>query len=110
MRAPNHLTFIRTLPCLITGVQQNIHAAHIRYGSLAHGKRQTGAGEKPSDIWTVPLHADTHLHDQHARGERVWWSEQDIDPLTIAALLWACTGDYDRGYAIIANARVFTWR
>ena len=30
-------------------------------GSLAHGKRESGKGEKPDDRWAVPLCAGCHL-------------------------------------------------
>lgn len=103
----DHLAFVRSLPCLATGVHRGIEAAHVRYGSLPHGKRETGLGEKPSDCWTVPLSTDAHrlsLDAQHNHNERVWWERIKIDPLIVAALLFAVSDDYDAGCLIIRNA------
>lgn len=110
--AGDHLSFIRKLPSVISGSRVHIEAAHIRLGSLSHGKPASGLGEKPSDLWAVPLTAEEHRLGpaaQHHRGEHLWWAEQNIDPLVIAALLWAATGDIDRGTAICLHARDFPW-
>src|SRR5690348_766156 len=58
-----HLKFIRTLPCLITGARP-VEAAHIRYADMRYGKRDTGMQEKPSDHWVVPLSPALH-REQH---------------------------------------------
>lgn len=100
---PDHLAWIRTLPCLITGMRP-VDAAHIRYPELGLGKLPTGLGEKPSDMWTVPLHRAVHT-DQHACGERAWWHDRGIDPLPIALALWACSGDDDIANVILREAR-----
>lgn len=110
--AGDHLAFIRQLPSVISGARVHIEAAHIRLGSLPHGKPAPGMGEKPSDQWAVPLTAEEHrlgVAAQHHRGEHLWWAEHNIDPLVIAALLWAATGDIERGTAICQHAREFTW-
>lgn len=88
----DHLKFIRQLPCLCCGTRRNIEAAHIRYGDLAYGKRETGVAEKPADIWTVPLCADHH-REQHSTGERAWWASKGIDPLQRAVALYTISGD-----------------
>ena len=43
---------------------------------------------KPSDEWVVPLCATHHraLHD--AGDEEGWWTEQKVDPISEAELLW----------------------
>lgn len=110
--APEHLDFIRSLPCIVPDchARGRNHAAHIRMGSDWHGKRETGAGEKPSDKWTVPLCPEHHVFGsgktaQHASGERVWWRFVGLDPIILAALLWTVTGNLRAGRAIVANAR-----
>lgn len=98
-----HLAWIRTLPCLV-GKGTPVEAAHIRYGSAFHGKRETGMGERPSDQWTVPLSAAAH-REQHAGSETQWWRKQGIDPLTVAALLYASSGDTEAAQRIIHAAQ-----
>ena len=48
-------------------------------------------GRKVSDRFTVPL-CRLHHRELHRRGnERAWWQIHGIDPLAIAARLWAMT-------------------
>lgn len=105
-----HLVFIRTLPCLVSGFATNIEAAHIRFASLAHGKPESGLQRKPSDVWVVPLSPVLH-RKQHAMSEKEFWAEQDIDPLVVAALLYANTGDREACLQILRAARTkrFAW-
>lgn len=100
-----HLAFIRTLPSLVYPHDPSpIEAAHVRYFEARYGKRLTGKAEKPDDCWAVPLGAAAH-REQHSGSERAFWSRHDIDPLLVAALLWANTGDEQACRMIIANAR-----
>ena len=103
-----HLRWIRTLPCLITGRRGNIHAAHIRFGSLKWEKRSVGIGEKPSDRWAVPLHADIHVFGpdaQHRHGEETWWFAQGICPLTVADALYRESGNTEAAEGILRKTR-----
>lgn len=100
----DHLAYIRSLPCLVTGGQSLIEAAHVRYGDQSYGKRETGASEKPDDRWCVPLYRGAHV-EQHQHGEREWWLSIGIDPLRVACALWGASGDEEAGRLIIANAR-----
>lgn len=100
---PDHLTFIRKLPCLITG-KYGVEAAHIRYGDLRYGKPTGGAGMKPSDNWTVPLSPAEH-RDQHQHDEAAWWLAKSIDPLAVASALYAVSGDEEAACLIIQHAR-----
>jgi hypothetical protein len=81
------LAFVRTNPCCACNRTPS-QAAHIRMGSLAHDKRPTGKGERPSDRWSVPLCARCHLGEQHRMGERIFWEQCGIDPFTIAKKLF----------------------
>lgn len=102
----DHLSFVRQLPCLVCGVNAPNEAAHVRYGSLRHGKRSTGLGEKPSDQWAVPLCAKDHREGpdaQHLSNEEHWWKLRGIDPLVVAALLYANSGDVEAGTMIIRD-------
>ena len=82
-----HLDFVRQQPCCICGDNTSTEAAHIRTGSIMHGKRSTGMQEKPSDKWTVPL-CGKHHREQHAAGNEVaWWAGHGKDPFMIAITL-----------------------
>lgn len=84
------LRYVHGKPCLICGAPGE--AAHVRYGSIAHGKVETGAGRRPDDRWTVPLCPAHHREGpdaQHGSNERKWWQAKGIDPLSTAALLFS---------------------
>jgi hypothetical protein len=109
-RNENHLKWIRGLQCCICGAP-GPDPAHIRAASAVHGKRETGASEKPSDKWTVPL--CRHHHDQqHAAAERegvtaeiTWWTRRGIDPFGLALSLFAASGDDELAEAILRANR-----
>jgi hypothetical protein len=106
-RDPDHLAFLRRLPCAVRGCTAGpIHAAHIRSGCLDRGKRQTGAGEKPDDRWAVPLCEEHHLRGQHAENELAWWAKQGRDPFRLAEALHEVSGDVAAGRFIIAGSAV----
>ena len=105
--AEEHLAWIRTLPCLVTG-KHPVHAAHIRYPDMRFGKRGVGLGEKPDDKWVVPLHPSMHTDGpdaQHKSNEQEWWAERGIDPVTVALALWGCSGDDETAEQILQQAR-----
>jgi len=111
-RADAHLEFIRTLPCVISGCQnRDVHAAHIRGACPKLGKRQTGAGEKPSDHWTVPLCGSHHVYGQEAQhytSEAAFWARHRIDPFVLALSLWAVTGEMEPALGIIEEVQRIT--
>jgi hypothetical protein len=99
----DHLKFIRQLPCLISGLR-GCDAAHIRYPDPRFAKLHTAMGQKPHDKWTVPLHRSIHM-DQHEHNEREWWESKGLDPVVIAAALYACSGDVEAGEMIVNQWR-----
>jgi hypothetical protein len=103
-RSNDHLKFIRSLPCAICGSRNHVQAAHIRMPNLVYGKRQTGAGEKPSDKFATPLCADHHA-EQHTGGEAEFWKRHGLDPFFIACALYANSGDEDAAADVITLAR-----
>jgi 5-methylcytosine-specific restriction endonuclease McrA len=107
-KAPNHLKFIRSLPCLVCATT-NSEAAHIRFADRTVGKRETGMGEKPDDTFCVPLCEECHRtgsNSQHSMGEAKFWHWHYIDVTKVALALWTATGDYERGLMIVeANQR-----
>jgi hypothetical protein len=98
-----HLAFIRSLPCCICG-GIDTEAAHIRSGSVEHGKPSTGMAEKPSDYWTVPL-CNRHHREQHSMNELVWWQCQNVDAFDLALLLYKYSGDYEEAERVLGEIR-----
>jgi hypothetical protein len=81
-RSKEHLQFVASQACLICGRSPS-QAHHVRFA------QPKGLGLKVSDEFTVPLCA-IHHSENHATGdERSWWTERKIDPLSVAADLWA---------------------
>ena len=86
------LAFVRRQRCCVCGAPPPVQAAHIRMGSLAYGKRDTGRGERPSDCWTTPLCQSCHLDGpeaQHRVGEKRFWQMHNLNPFAIAIRLYA---------------------
>jgi ERF superfamily len=83
-RDREHLRFVASQPCLVCGrTPSDPH--HIKFAE------QRAMGRKVSDRFTVPI-CRLHHRELHRRGnERAWWERQVIDPLFIAATLWAKT-------------------
>lgn len=100
---PDHLAFIRTLPCIVSGDDVSVEAAHIRYADPRVDKRPCGNSEKPDDMWTLPLADDVHKR-QHRMNEREFWRQVGIDPVFYALALWSITGDHERGCRIVQAA------
>lgn len=87
-----YLAFVRTKPCCVCKSTLTVQAAHIRMGNPELEKRETGAGERPSDCWSTPLCVRCHLtgpNAQHAIGERTFWQWAGIDPFAVAQKLYA---------------------
>jgi hypothetical protein len=97
---PEHLAFIRKLPCVSCGIKFNTEAAHVRIGS------DGGMALKPSDRHAVPL--CTRCHALQHRGERTFWLNLGNDPIVLAASLWASSGDVLAGERIVIHARFIT--
>lgn len=101
----NHIRDIQGLPCLLTGMEGQTHAAHIRYGDARYEKRETGGGERPSDRWTVPLCQNLHTRlpgAQHNHNEREWWKYFDTDPVRVANLLWSYRSNIEAMLEVVA--------
>lgn len=101
----DHLDFIRQLPCACCGNPFQTEAAHIRTESQFHGKSYTGKGEKPSDIWAVPL-CNAHHTEQHKGNELAFWRLQGIDPFVLALSLAACSGDHPKAEEVLRRQRI----
>ncbi len=103
---PDHLNFIRSLPCCLCLNKERSEAAHIRFACPEVDKRETGMQEKPHDMWTLPMCGECHLIDQHGGSESAFWDSQHMSPILTALALWAVTGDEERGRRIVMRARL----
>jgi hypothetical protein len=93
-RDRDHLKFVATQGCLVCGRTPS-DAHHVRFAE------QRAMGRKVSDRFTVPI-CRLHHRELHRRGdERAWWRSQGLDPLALAATLWARTHAVE---AIATNA------
>lgn len=101
---PDHLAFVRTLPCLLCGDDTATEAAHVRYADPMIGKSNPGLQAKPHDKFTIPLCGSDH-RTQHENGEKQWWSKLGIDPVKVALALYAVSGDYAEGCRIVSACR-----
>lgn len=99
-----HLKNIRQLPCLICGETPS-DAAHVRYSSPVHGKRNTPMGQKPSDKWALPL-CRKHHDEQHRTGELTFWNRANISPFLVCVKLYEKRGDIISMRRIVAMARL----
>jgi hypothetical protein len=82
---PGYLAWLRKQPCACgCGSPAPSDAAHLRAGSVLHGKRPTGMSEKPSDCWALPLKHAHHMAQHDFGDELVWWSRHGIDPFKLA--------------------------
>lgn len=99
----NHLRWIRTLPCVVTG-SRPVDAAHVRYADPVYGKREVGGAEKPDDRWAVPLCRSEH-DAQHKMNERDYWKSKSIDPCAVALALFGMSGDDEMAEVILRHAR-----
>jgi hypothetical protein len=83
-RDRDHLRFVAAQPCLVCGrTPSDPH--HLKF------TEQRTMGRKVSDRFTVPI-CRLHHRELHRRGnEPAWWQKQAIDPVVVAASLWAKT-------------------
>lgn len=100
----DHLRFIRSLPCIVTGASVDVEAAHVSYEDLRYGKLGRGKGQKEEDCWTLPLCRDEHAI-QHESDEGLFWAVRGINPCAVALALWRCSGDYETALIILHRAR-----
>lgn len=97
-RDKNHLRHVAGLSCLVCGRKPS-QAHHITYA------QRRGLGQKVSDEFTVPL-CTIHHRQLHDHGnEKTWWATHAIEPLVIAAQLWAHdrTCDISPGHGVEAG-------
>lgn len=88
IRCERHLQWIRTLPCCVCGRVGWTISHHL---TIAEPKaRGLRAGDDKAVPVCVPQHDAQYRDSIHNMGdERAWWLVRGLDPLEIAAALWA---------------------
>jgi hypothetical protein len=104
IKLDSHLKFIRSLPCLVSGDNVTVEAAHVRMSDARIAKVNPGVGQKPHDFYVVPLAGIFH-REQHGMNERLFWDQRMIDPVLVALALYAHSGDYVQCWKIIEAQR-----
>lgn len=104
-RNPKYLRWLRTLPCLICGDPTSTEAAHVRYSEYKSGKINPGKGAKPSDLWALNL-CSYHHAMQHTVGEREFWKQFQINPITYCVLLHQNRYDINKLEEVIEKSRI----
>lgn len=88
-----YLAWVRTQRCCLCGTDQNIEAAHLRVGSINHGKDYGALQMKSSDRWALPL-CPRHHRMQHAFGDELeFWRSFGIDPFLLSQQYQRDQGD-----------------
>lgn len=94
VKNPEHLAFIRQLPCCICLDNVTVEAAHIRMSDATISKPITGIGIKCDDLWTLPL-CGKHHRQSHQMSEREFWESFGIDPVKLALRIYSLSIEND---------------
>jgi hypothetical protein len=81
-RDKQHLRFVASHPCLVCSRTPS-DAHHLRFA------QPRAMGLKSSDEFTVPLCRTHHRENHRAGRELEWWKSKKLEPLGVAAALWA---------------------
>src|SRR5262249_10170426 len=106
LRDKTHLKFVATQPCLICGRQPS--DPH-----LLRFAQPKALGLKVSDEFTVPICRGHHRQLHQAGNEEGWWTERNVNVLSIAKDLWAqtrpksapATNSFDETNPIVPSVR-----
>lgn len=105
IRSEQHLRFIASLPCLVTGAEDGIQAHHL----MRTGRR--GVGMKSADDMTIPLHYEIHdrLH-RHGNETKFLAHYGIIDPINTAGMLYEYTMDDWQARRFIRESFEENWK
>ena len=84
LRDRDHLKFVSAQPCLVCG-REPTDPHHLRFA------QPRALSRKVSDEFTVPLCRSHHRELHRCGDEPAWWSRSGVEPLPVAAALWAQT-------------------
>ena len=94
---PDHLAFIRSLPCVICLAPSE--AAHVSFSDARYATMRA-RGMKNDDCFVLPL-CRVHHANSHAMNEQRFWSQYEIDPYAFALSLHRVSGDLQAGERIV---------
>lgn len=94
LKRPDHLAFVRTLPCVCCGDDTSTEAAHVRMKDPRIAKPITGMQIKPDDKFTLPL-CGKHHREQHEGSEAEFWKSKQTDPVLLSLAIFAASVDQD---------------
>lgn len=85
-KSKDYLSFVRTLPCVVTGTNI-VEAAHLSSAAPQYGHYGRGRGTKASDRWVLPLSPEQHRR-QHTGNEMAYWKSVGINPHILCLTIW----------------------
>lgn len=98
-----HLELIRHLPCCVCGKNPGGEAHHLKLGVVSRGMGMTAP-----DKFTLPMDHDCHINGIERAGSKnefKWFMERGVNPLDLAAGLWAVRGDLEMMRKVMAAHR-----
>ncbi len=94
-----HIALIRKLPCCVCQRNPGGTAHHLKLGTS-----DRGMGMRSSDKFAIPMCADCHLNGIERAGSKnewTWFKSRGVNPLDLAAGLWAVTGNLEAMRAVM---------
>jgi len=100
----DHLKFVASLKCVITGSEYGIQAHHLMRDDMRRIIR--GTGKRAQDNFVIPLHHAKHT-ELHMDGNEVRYLEENgiYHPVELALILYAFTGQEE-----FCNRVLETWK
>ncbi|NTJ46850.1 DUF968 domain-containing protein [Agrobacterium rhizogenes] len=101
VKRADYLSFIRKLPCCISGVR-DVEAAHVSFAAPWYGCYGRGKGAKVADRFALPVSSKLHTlqHSGKLGSEKDFWDHHGIIPHELANTLFGIWSDYDEYEAV----------
>ena len=100
---PDYVKKVKKLPCCVCGAPGPSQIHHLKQGT---GER--GMAKRSSDKWGVPLCFEHHINGVErvaSQREMVWFQSYGVEPLTLAAALFANKHSLDAMRAVLGANR-----
>lgn len=100
----DHLTMLKSLPCLICGEEHKKMDPHHLMRGLPANER--GMARTASDQYALPACRDCHIeiHNEKQADDDAWLAARGIDGRGIARSLWTARGDEDAMRRIVERS------
>lgn len=106
-QSQKHLDWLKTLPCIVTGVEPCGDAHHL-LGNL--DGRPKGMGRTNRDKDAVPVIRAIHDQAHDSGNDDAYFRSKGLDARAIAQALWSVTGDTAAAMRIIHRHRAAAGR